>query len=70
MVRVASVKSVARILPKLKEHSQSCFGIYRAVILILHDEHPEIRSFLIQSNGTSIFVDKEAHSITSSSLIG
>jgi len=68
-IRVASVKSVARILTKIdKLEEQPLDDLYMAVILILHDEHPEVRGYLVQSQGISKFLDKERYSIESSSL--
>ena len=53
LVRVAAVKSAARLLCKLdlSMHSTSCLDVYMSLILISTDEHPEIRSYLMQSRG-------------------
>jgi len=60
LVRVATVKSVARLLCKLdlSKHSTGCLDVYMSLILILNDEHPEIRSYLVQSQGASQLVDR------------
>lgn len=52
-VRVATVKSVSRVLENLdlKKHMTSCLDIFMTIILILNDEHPEIRSYFVQSEG-------------------
>jgi hypothetical protein len=65
------VKSVARFLNGLESRrcSTSLFDVYMALILILHDEHPEIRSYLVQSAGVQKFVDPAAHSVESPSLV-
>lgn len=52
MVRVATVKSVARVLDKIEiTNGPELHDLYNSVVLILHDEHPEIRLFLVQSDG-------------------
>ena len=60
LVRVATVKSAARLLCKLdlSKHSTGCLDVYMSLILILNDEHPEIRSYLVQSQGASQLVDR------------
>ena len=71
LVRVANVKSVARFLNGLEvtRCSPSLFDVYMALVLILHDEHPEIRSYLVQSPGIHKFVDPGAYSVKSPSLV-
>lgn len=70
LVRVANVKSVARFLARLQDHkcSSSLLDVYMALVLILQDEHPEIRSYLVQSIGINRFVEAETYSIKSPSL--
>lgn len=48
LVRVSTVKSVSRIAEKLVEVPQD---FYKTCVLLLNDEHPEIRSYLVQSLG-------------------
>jgi hypothetical protein len=48
MVRVATVKSVAKVLERIEiTNGPELHDLYYSVILILHDEHPEIRLFLV-----------------------
>lgn len=70
LVRVANVKSVARFLARLKDDkcSPGLLDVYMALVLILQDEHPEIRSYLVQSIGINRFVEPETYSIKSPSL--
>jgi hypothetical protein len=48
-VRVANVKSVTKVLEKLdlEKNSSHCLDIIMSIILILNDEHPEIRSYFV-----------------------
>lgn len=48
-VRVSTVKSVSKVLEKLdlKKHLPHCLDIFMTIILILNDEHPEIRSYFV-----------------------
>ena len=39
-----------------------------SLVLISNDEHPEIRSYLLQSRGVSQLVDRQRYSIESQSL--
>lgn len=65
------MKSIARFLNGLESPrcSTSLFDVYMALVLILHDEHPEIRSYLVQSTGIRKFVDPAAYSVESPSLV-
>ena len=56
IVRVAAVKSLGKFLKYLKLDGKtgklkSSHDIWKATILLLNDEHPEVRSYLIQSYG-------------------
>ena len=70
MVRVATVKSVARVLNKLKslDGQTNMNDLFKSIILLLHDEHPEIRSYLVQCKGMSMFTNSDQFSIQSESL--
>jgi adenylate cyclase len=70
MVRVATVKSVARVLNKIQtlEGQTHLNELYKAIVLLLHDEHPEIRGYLVQSKGMAMFVNQSHFSIDSPSL--
>lgn len=72
LVRVANVKSVARLLLRLDLENNvcACLDIFQAVVLILNDEHPEIRSYLVQSAGVGKLIERTKYSIESPSLSG
>lgn len=54
IVRVANVKSVAHVILRLdikgiiSANPESIYGLILAIVLILNDEHPEIRSYMLQ----------------------
>ena len=70
LVRVATVKSMRGILCRfdLSMHSTSCLDVYMSLVLLANDEHPEIRTYLLQSRGVSQLVDRQVYSIESQSL--
>ena len=49
MVRVANVKSLCRVLARisLKDQIESCPSLFTAIVFVLNDEHPEIRSYMV-----------------------
>lgn len=57
IVRVANVKSVAQVVIRLdikgilSTNPESIYGLILAIVLILNDEHPEIRSYMLQQRG-------------------
>lgn len=65
LVRVATVKSVSRILEKLGTELNEAqwiagLDLMVACIYLLNDEHPEIRTYLVQSLGARrFFADKD-----------
>jgi len=63
IIRVATVKSLARILNKVDLVSHNINDLYRAVLLILHDENPDIRGYLLQSPGLAKFIPKASYAI-------
>ena len=74
IVRIANVKSVARVINKVNVHHylnlnpESLFSLIVAIILILNDEHPEIRSFILQQASISKLINKDSFKIESQSL--
>jgi hypothetical protein len=59
------VKSLARVLNKVDLATHNVNDLYRAVILILHDENPDIRGYLVQSAGLQKFIPQATYSIES-----
>lgn len=64
-VRVAAVKSVSKVLSKLDLNLPvSCYkDLLMAMIFILNDEHPEIRAYLVQSEGAQKLIDPGVYAL-------